>query len=107
MQGCPRDGGPRGIYCCWLPGVLGNSLGVVLFPLLFLLASDSECFHDVSVDSLTHTSSKCPDLGERKGLTKLETSMGKPFSVLHEYNKNKFPKAPDKPSKSVMWCPVS
>lgn len=90
-----------------LPGALGTSLGMVLFLLLFLLASDREGFHDVSVDGLTHTSSKCPNFGERKGLMKLETSMGKPFSVLREYNKNKFPKAPDKPSKSVMWCPVS
>lgn len=87
---------------------LGTSLSC-FSPLLFLLAlhRDKKGSEDVLGAGLTPASSERPDSGERNGLTELEASMGKPFSVLHEYNKNKFPKAPDKPSKSVMWCPVS
>lgn len=72
----------------------GTSLRGVLFPLLFLPASDREGFCDVFADGFTPTSSEHPDFGERKSLMKLETSMGKPFPVPHEYNKNKFPKSP-------------
>jgi len=97
----------RGTHCGRLPGAAGPALGLLLFPPLFLLALDREGFPHVLVGSLTRTSRKRPDFGERKGLTKLETRMGKPFSVLHEHHQNKRPKAPDKPSQSVMWCPVS
>lgn len=71
-----------------------GSLCGVLFPLPFLPASDREGFCNVFADGLTPTSSEDPDFGERKSLMKAETSMGKPFPVLHKYQKNKSPKGP-------------
>lgn len=78
------------IYCCGGSG----SPCVVWFPLPFLPASDREGFCDAFADGLTPTSSEDPDFGERKSLMKAETSMGKPFPVLHEYHKHKSPKGP-------------
>lgn len=84
----------------------GSSLALLALPSLFLPALHRDAPRDVSGDGLVHTSSKCSDFGEERS-NEARDKHGKALSMLHGWNKNKFPRAPDRRGRAVMWCPVS